>query len=97
MIGIQLHGAECVVLRIGNKNGFPFVEVTCSLVEVTRFFLKKDLQDDRALTQPGGALRVTSPFEKSTKWSPLQGHLLYVHSLKEPVDGSVLYFLPKEK
>ena len=32
------HGAECVVLRIGNKNGAPLVEVTCFLVEVTLFF-----------------------------------------------------------
>ena len=55
-------GAECVVLRIGNKNGFTFVEVTCYLVEVTCylvevtcFFLRRDLQDDRSLTEPDGA------------------------------------------
>ena len=51
------HGAECVVLRIRNKNGFPFVEVT-------RFFLKRDLQDDRSLTEPDGALQVTFLFFK---------------------------------
>ena len=32
-----MHDAECVVLRIGNKNRAP-------LVEVTRFFLKSDQQ-----------------------------------------------------
>ena len=28
----EQHGTECVALRIGNKNGFPFVEVTGFLV-----------------------------------------------------------------
>ena len=42
--GCRVHGAECVVLHIGNKNGAPLVEVTCFLVEVTRFVLKSDLQ-----------------------------------------------------
>ena len=42
------HDVECIVLRIGNKNGAPLVEVTCFLVEVTRFFLKSDLQ----MTEP---------------------------------------------
>ena len=58
------HDVECVVLRIGNKNGFPFVEVTCFLVEVTRFFLKSDLQNDSSLAETCGALRVTFLFEK---------------------------------
>ena len=42
------HDVECVVLRIGNKNGAPLVEVTCFLVEVTLFFLRSDLQ----MTEP---------------------------------------------
>ena len=51
--------------RIGNKNGFPFVEVTCFFVGVTRFFLKSNLQDDRSLMEPGRALQVTFLLEKS--------------------------------
>ena len=39
---------QYAVLGIGNKNGAPLVEVTCFLVEVTRFFLKSDLQ----MTEP---------------------------------------------
>ena len=39
-----MHGVECVVLCIGNKNGAPLVEVTCFFVEVTCFCLKSDLQ-----------------------------------------------------
>ena len=58
------------------KNGFPFVEVTCFLVEVTCFFLKSDLQNDRSLAEPCGALRVTFLFEKSLEFrtEPFTGH-----------------------
>ena len=59
------HDVECVVLRIGNKNGAPYIGVTLFLVEVTRFFHKSDLQDDGSLAEPCGTLRVTSLFEKS--------------------------------
>ena len=59
------HDTECVDMRIGNKNGFPFVKVTCFLVEVTRFFLESDLQDGRSLMEPGRALQITFHFEKS--------------------------------
>ena len=50
------HDVECVVLRIGNKNGSPYVGVTCFLVEVTCFFHKSDLQDDRSLAELCGSL-----------------------------------------
>ena len=61
-------------MHIGNKNGFPFVEMTCFLVEVNHFFLISDLQDDRSLMEPGRALQVTFLLEKSkgTERSPLQ-------------------------
>ena len=53
------------MMRMGNKNGFPFVEMTCFLVEVNSFFLNSDLQDDRSLMEPGRALQVPFLLEKS--------------------------------
>ena len=69
------------------------IGVTCFSVEVTRFFHKSDLQDDRSLAELCGSLL---PLKKRKKYrtQPLQ-----VPLTKVTRRGSVLYskFFPQEK